>query len=179
VRIGIIDTGFFLDHEVFRDIITTERLIATYDFINDDENVRDETENDINRAQSVHGTAVWSQIGGYNPSIYIGAAYGAEFLLAKPNKTAPKYVRRKTISLPQSNGVITGGPILSQFHWDTVIFTAGLSMLGKSSTGTRPLQPGVSTGRLSGEFSSSAALATMPRISMTVDCFRPATLLAH
>jgi hypothetical protein len=83
VRIGIIDTGFFLDHEVFRDIITTERLIATYDFINDDENVRDETENDINRAQSVHGTAVWSQIGGYNPSIYIGAAYGAEFLLAK------------------------------------------------------------------------------------------------
>ncbi|HQQ84676.1 MAG TPA: hypothetical protein PKV46_02040, partial [Candidatus Marinimicrobia bacterium] len=42
VRIGFIDTGFFKDHEVFSEILSSGRLIAEYDFINDDNNVSDE-----------------------------------------------------------------------------------------------------------------------------------------
>ncbi|HPC35012.1 MAG TPA: S8 family serine peptidase [Candidatus Marinimicrobia bacterium] len=88
VRIGFIDTGFFKDHEVFREIISSGRLIAEYDFINDDGNVSDEETSDTTRngLQSEHGTAVWSLVGGYNPPVYLGAAYGAEFLLAKTER---------------------------------------------------------------------------------------------
>jgi len=88
VRIGFIDTGFFKDHEVFKEIIRDGRLIAEYDFINDDDNVSDEGAADTtrNERQSEHGTAVWSLVGGYNPPVYLGAAYGAEFLLAKTER---------------------------------------------------------------------------------------------
>ena len=88
VRIGFIDTGFFKDHEVFSEILSSGRLIAEYDFINDDNNVSDEEVADTarNSRQSEHGTAVWSLVGGYNPPDYLGAAYGAEFLLAKTER---------------------------------------------------------------------------------------------
>jgi|GEM_PF-381271 len=88
VRIGFIDTGFFKDHEVFSEILSSGRLIAEYDFINDDDNVSDEEAADTTRngLQSEHGTAVWSLVGGYNPPVYLGAAYGAEFLLAKTER---------------------------------------------------------------------------------------------
>ena len=88
VRIGFIDTGFFKDHEVFSEILSSGRLIAEYDFINDDDNVSDEEAADTTRngLQSEHGTAVWSLVGGYNPPVYLGAAYGSEFLLAKTER---------------------------------------------------------------------------------------------
>jgi len=96
VRIGIIDTGFSRDHEVFTEIVATGRLIAEYDFINDDENVADETSADTSfyGRQSVHGTAVWSAIGGYNPPVYVGVAPGAEFLLAKTERLSAE-IRRE------------------------------------------------------------------------------------
>lgn len=86
VRIGIIDTGFFKGHEVFAEIISSGRLIAEYDFINDDDNVSDETEDDVSNGQNSHGTAVWGLIGGYCSPDYFGAAYGAEYLLAKTER---------------------------------------------------------------------------------------------
>lgn len=96
VRIGFIDTGFLKEHEVFSDIISSGRLIAEYDFINDDANVGDEESSDTttNGLQSEHGTAVWSIVGGYNPPAYIGAAYNAEFLLAKTERL-DKEIRRE------------------------------------------------------------------------------------
>jgi len=88
VRIGIIDTGFSKDQEVFNAVISSGRLIAEYDFINDDDNVSDEEACDTtaNGLQSEHGTAVWSLVGGYYPPAYLGVAYGAEFLLAKTER---------------------------------------------------------------------------------------------
>lgn len=86
VRIGIIDTGFLKDHEAFGNIISSGRLVAEYDFINDDGNVSDETDDDVNNNQNSHGTAVWGLVGGYNSPYYLGAAYGAEFLLAKTER---------------------------------------------------------------------------------------------
>ncbi len=76
--VGIMDTGFDLHHPAFADIISDNRIVATYDFINDDENVEDTA-----NGQQFHGTAVLSVIGGYAPGTLIGAAYGASYVLAK------------------------------------------------------------------------------------------------
>lgn len=84
VRICIIDTGFLKDHEIFSQIINDKRLIAEKDFIYNDDNVQDDRAGDTKFSrQPDHGTSVWSVIGGYKPGVLIGAAYGAEFLLAK------------------------------------------------------------------------------------------------
>jgi len=88
VRIAVIDAGFYKDHPVFQHLINDGRLIAERDFIFNDNNVQDEIPEDTTSggAQSNHGTSVWSVVGGYVPYTYIGAAYGAEFLLAKTER---------------------------------------------------------------------------------------------
>jgi subtilisin family serine protease len=88
VRIAMIDAGFYKDHPVFQHIINDGRLIAERDFIFNDDNVQDEITEDTTSggAQSNHGTSVWSVVGGCVPYTYIGAAYGAEFLLAKTER---------------------------------------------------------------------------------------------
>ncbi len=78
VLIGIMDTGFRLDHPAFAEIIASGRLIATYDFINDDDNVQDTV-----NIQQEHGTSVWSVIGAFTEDTLIGSAFGADFILAK------------------------------------------------------------------------------------------------
>lgn len=85
VRIGIIDTGFNFTHEVFQSLLNEGRLIAQRDFINDDNDVSDEDPSDVTFTyrQSVHGTAVWGLIAGNLLGKYLGAAYDAEFVLAK------------------------------------------------------------------------------------------------
>ncbi len=93
VRIALIDAGFFKDHEVFQQIITSDRLIAERDFIYKDNDVQDDQAGSgTSNIQCRHGTSVWSLIGGFVEDSYIGAAYGAEFLLAKteiiPSETA-------------------------------------------------------------------------------------------
>jgi len=94
VRIAIIDAGFYKNHNTFQHILNDSRLIAERDFIFKDYNVQDETSSDTTKkgAQQSHGTSVWSLIGGYEPDIYIGAAYNAEFLLAKS-----EYIGSETI----------------------------------------------------------------------------------
>ena len=78
VLIGIIDTGYKLTHPAFDHTMQSGHLIGAYDFINNDDNVQDSAD-----FEQFHGTAVWSIIGGYIPGSLIGAAYNADFLLAK------------------------------------------------------------------------------------------------
>ncbi|MBN1561052.1 S8 family peptidase [candidate division KSB1 bacterium] len=77
VLIAVLDAGFNLDNEAFTDI----DIVATYDFINDDENVDNEPGDAPN--QNSHGTQVLSVIGGFAPGKLIGPAFDAGFLLAK------------------------------------------------------------------------------------------------
>ncbi|HDP67059.1 MAG TPA: hypothetical protein ENN20_01000 [Candidatus Marinimicrobia bacterium] len=84
VRIAVIDAGFYKDHEAFQHIVADGRLVAERDFIFKDNDVQDDqTGSKTISAQCRHGTSVWSLIGGYVANTYIGAAYNAEFLLAK------------------------------------------------------------------------------------------------
>lgn len=88
VRIALFDTGFRKEHLAFRRIINEGRLISEYDFVFEDENVQDEIPDDTTKEgrQNSHGTAVWSIISGFVPDTLIGAAYNAEFLLAKTER---------------------------------------------------------------------------------------------
>ncbi|MCF7801293.1 MAG: S8 family peptidase [Candidatus Marinimicrobia bacterium] len=71
VRIGVFDTGFTLTHPVFQQL----SVLAGYDFVANESN--------LNGAGSNHGTACLGLIAGYLPGEFMGAAFGAQFLLAR------------------------------------------------------------------------------------------------
>lgn len=81
IRIAIIDTGFELQHES----LITRTVDGQRDFINDDVIVSnqpsDPTHPDFD--QEIHGTHVWSILGGFKPNTLVGPAFDASFLLAK------------------------------------------------------------------------------------------------
>lgn len=78
VRILVLDSGFYLDHEVFDSL----NVIAAYDFVDQDNIVSNEDGKDPFN-QHNHGTSVLSVLAGFKPDTLIGSAYGAEFLLGK------------------------------------------------------------------------------------------------
>jgi hypothetical protein len=77
IRIGILDTGFYLSHQSLRGL----RVAAQRDFVDGDNNVAPEPDDHPDQAR--HGTHVWSLLGGFDPGDFIGGAYGATFYLAK------------------------------------------------------------------------------------------------
>ncbi len=77
VVVGVQDTGFRLTHPAF----ATTRVLETYDFLNNDENVANE-EGDPG-SQDNHGTMVLSLITGYEEGVYRGVAPNVEVLLTK------------------------------------------------------------------------------------------------
>jgi len=78
VRVLVLDSGFFLDHEVFDSL----NVVAAYDFVDQDSVVSNEAGKDPSN-QHNHGTQVLSVLAGFKPETLIGSAYGAEFLLGK------------------------------------------------------------------------------------------------
>jgi serine protease AprX len=78
VMIGIMDTGFDTSHTVFSLLRAGNRIVATYDFINDDSNVVDQPD-----VQRTHGTQVLSVLAGFEEGSLIGPAFGADIVLAK------------------------------------------------------------------------------------------------
>ena len=79
VRILVLDTGYKLSHLAFQEI----NVIAQYDFINDDEETANETEDNDLSSQHSHGTKILSIVAGYYPGTIIGPAFQSEYLLAK------------------------------------------------------------------------------------------------
>lgn len=77
VRVLILDTGFRTDHKA----TLGRRVVAQHDFVFNDGNVNNEPA-DVSSAWS-HGTAAWSNLGGFDPGGLVGVAYEAEILLAK------------------------------------------------------------------------------------------------
>jgi serine protease AprX len=79
VLIGMIDDGFnnYRVHDALKNI----KIIATYDFIHNINDVSHQPWEDP--IQGEHGAGTLSAVGGFAPGQLIGAAYGASFLLAK------------------------------------------------------------------------------------------------
>lgn len=89
VTLAILDTGFRKSHEAFANHYLEGRVLAEYDFINDDANTANQA-GDVS-TQWGHGTEVWSVTGGYMPGTLVGPAYKANFLLAKTEDNAGEY----------------------------------------------------------------------------------------
>ena len=83
ITIAILDTGFDLSHEAFRNI----RVLAQYDFVNGDGETSDHPPAD-DIGQDNHGTEVLSIIAGNSPGNLMGVAYAAEYLLAKTERVS-------------------------------------------------------------------------------------------
>ena len=82
IRIAILDTGFEPAHQAFTNVT----VAAQRDFINNDRVVSNEPSEPVEaRDQELHGTWVWSIVGGNRSGQIIGPAFQAEYLLAKVN----------------------------------------------------------------------------------------------
>jgi serine protease AprX len=81
ILICMLDAGFnTLDHEALDHL----DILATWDFVNNDPLVFDETGQ---MGNGNHGTETLSTIAGYQPGTLIGPAYQASFLLGKTENT--------------------------------------------------------------------------------------------
>jgi hypothetical protein len=81
VIIGALDTGFTTTHEAFNYPAHPLQVVAAWDFLNDDPNVGIEPGDHPN--QHHHGTQVVGTMGAYNPTVLVGGAYDAGYILAK------------------------------------------------------------------------------------------------
>ena len=79
--IGVLDTGFNRVHEAFNNPARPLRVIAEWDFINNDGNTGIQAGD--NSEQHKHGTWILGTMGAYLPGSMVGAAYDAEFILCK------------------------------------------------------------------------------------------------
>ncbi len=80
VRIAVLDTGFFLGHNA----LANTRVVAEWDFINNDPITADEPEDD--EGQMWHGTHSLGIIASNWPGTTMGSAWDAEFILAKTER---------------------------------------------------------------------------------------------
>jgi hypothetical protein len=82
VIICMMDTGYRQGHESFSEIINSGRLIAQYDFVNNDFNTDYEAGQDLPN-QPNHGTLTWSALGGEHTGDLYGPSYKSHFILSK------------------------------------------------------------------------------------------------
>jgi subtilisin family serine protease len=82
VLVCMMDTGYRQAHQAFQEAINDGRLIAQWDFINDDDNADYDPDQDVEN-QPNHGTLTWSTLGGASSGNLYGPAYRARFCLAK------------------------------------------------------------------------------------------------
>lgn len=81
VIVAMLDTGYDRTHPAFARALAEGRVLAQWDFIDDDGETMNEPGDPA--TQHVHGTATWSIVGGFDEGELIGASWGASFLLAK------------------------------------------------------------------------------------------------
>ncbi|EFA86313.1 hypothetical protein PPL_00103 [Heterostelium album PN500] len=75
VTILILDTGFYKDHESLKNC----KIVGEHNFIDN----TSETQGPLGDPQNSHGTYILSNLAAYQPGKMIGAAYNANYLLAK------------------------------------------------------------------------------------------------
>ena len=81
VTLTIIDTGYRKTHQAFATAYAEGRVLAEYDFIQNDANTYNEPGDWASEMN--HGTNVWSIAGGAASGNIYGPAYGANFILCK------------------------------------------------------------------------------------------------
>jgi subtilisin family serine protease len=84
MSIAVFDSGFRNAHllPAFRHVFTSNRILATYDFVNKEESVYEDDE---------HGLRVFSAMAAYVPGQIIGTAYEAEYLLFRTEDASSEF----------------------------------------------------------------------------------------
>lgn len=77
----MMDTGYRKNHQAFQLAYSEGRVLAEWDFINNDGETQNQTGDPS--GQHDHGTYTWSTLGGAADGNLYGLAYGAYFILAK------------------------------------------------------------------------------------------------
>jgi subtilisin family serine protease len=83
VVIGVLDSGFKVEHIAFQEV----DVLAQRDFVHDDDNTADEEGQD-DADQDDHGSIVLGILAGNTPERLIGVAYRAGYLLGKTEKVS-------------------------------------------------------------------------------------------
>jgi subtilisin family serine protease len=86
VVIGVLDTGFQLDHVAFASAEHPLQVIAQHDFVRGDGNTGKEPGDPSTQHQ--HGTWILGTMAAYQPGQIVGTAYEASFVLAKTENVA-------------------------------------------------------------------------------------------
>jgi len=81
IIVCMLDVGFKKGHQAFASIIDDNRLLAEWDFINNDGNT--DLEAGDPPSQADHGTLTWSTLGGQADGHLYGPAYKSMFILGK------------------------------------------------------------------------------------------------
>ncbi len=81
IIVAMFDTGYRKDHQAFQTAYSEGRVLAEWDFIFNDGNTQNDAQDSYD--QHNHGTLTWSTLGGEEPGVLYGPAYGASFILAK------------------------------------------------------------------------------------------------
>jgi len=89
VIIGVLDTGFERIHEAFTDPAHPVKVLAEWDFVNNDPDVGFEPGDD--GFQHAHGTWILGTIAAYLPNDLVGGAYDASFILCKTEDVTAEY----------------------------------------------------------------------------------------
>ncbi|MEW6251011.1 MAG: S8 family serine peptidase [Planctomycetota bacterium] len=89
VIVGILDTGFRRTHQAFHTAGHELRVIAEWDFINNDPNAGPEPNDPP--GQYSHGTLILGTLAAYLPGELVGGAYNASFILCKTEDVSGEY----------------------------------------------------------------------------------------
>ena len=134
VKVGILGSGFDTQHPLFAET----RILKEYDFAENKPDTRCLT----HIAGTDHGTMVFSVIGGYLPGELVGIAYGADFILAKSDKSKQRLVEEEYYAVKGArwlgeNGVRIITTSLSFNKFDNADYYYPSQMDGVSSFITR------------------------------------------
>jgi hypothetical protein len=122
VIVGILDTGFQRSHVAFNNIENPLRVIAEYDFVDDDGDTSSEPGDPF--GQHNHGTLILGVLGAYMPGALVGGAYDASFVLAKTEDTTGEYPAEEDnyvagLEFLESHGVDMSTASLGYLDWYT------------------------------------------------------------
>jgi serine protease AprX len=90
IVVAVIDTGFDLSHRVFNHPEHSIKVIAQWDFMDNDKKVTPEQKD--RPLQQTHGTYVLGNIAAYLPGELVGSAFNALYILCKAEDDAEEYL---------------------------------------------------------------------------------------
>lgn len=90
VVIGILDTGFRKSHIAFNDVNNPLKIVAEYDFVNDDSETGPEPGDPFN--QHNHGSFILGTLASFAPQTLVGGAYAASYILAKVEQIGSEFL---------------------------------------------------------------------------------------